>query len=308
MAEQQRALERETGDFVEVLENEAEVTIDRIQDVGSIVKDELERKASVLGDVLQFETDVGVHAIQDAEDKALQNIKGLNEDEQTSFKSELKKGLIVYHGTNNCSLPLGPCLDLEDSGLEDLYLWPNISRVILQSIHKDKTSIEQTTEPLSNLEQLFSSKGIIFLTADAGVGKTSFCKFLVLSWCKIQEGTTDLKSTVSGTQNVSSIIEYLKEFTNLFYVNLRENQCAKLEDIIFSHTESVDTKLTRDNKAFDNILSKENGLFILDGLDECKIPLIMSMPVNRKYTVLITSRPWKLANISMQKKIYTCTN
>ncbi|XP_052763917.1 uncharacterized protein LOC128205899 isoform X3 [Mya arenaria] len=87
MAEQQRALERETGDFVEVLENEAEVTIDRIQDVGSIVKDELERKASVLGDVLQFETDVGVHAIQDAEDKALQNIKGLNEDEQTSFKS-----------------------------------------------------------------------------------------------------------------------------------------------------------------------------------------------------------------------------
>ncbi|XP_052763673.1 uncharacterized protein LOC128205776 isoform X2 [Mya arenaria] len=302
MAEQQRALERETGDFVEVLENEAEVTIDRIQDVGSIVKDELERKASVLGDVLQYETDVGVHAIQDAEDKALQNIKGLNEDEQTSFKSDLKKGLIVYHGTNNCSLPLGPCLNLEDSGLEDLYLWPNISRVILQSIHKDKTSKEQTTEPLSNLEQLFSSKGIIFLTADAGVGKTSFCKFLVLSWCKVQEGTTDLKSTVSGTQSVSSIIEYLKEFTYLFYINLRENQCAKLEDIIFSHTESVDTKLTRDNKAFDNILSKENGLFILDGLDECKIPLIMSMPVNRKYTVLITSRPWKLANISMQKK------
>ncbi|WAR18022.1 hypothetical protein MAR_032616 [Mya arenaria] len=97
MAEQQRALERETGDFVEVLENEAEVTIDRIQDVGSIVKDELERKASVLGDVLQFETDVGVHAIQDAEDKALQNIKGLNEDEQTSFKSDLTATVIVYH-------------------------------------------------------------------------------------------------------------------------------------------------------------------------------------------------------------------
>ncbi|XP_052762365.1 uncharacterized protein LOC128205010 [Mya arenaria] len=28
----------------------------------------------------------------------------------------------------------------------------------------------------------------------------------------------------------------------------------------------------------------------------------MSMPVNRKYTVLITSRPWKLANISMPRK------
>ncbi|XP_052762362.1 uncharacterized protein LOC128205007 [Mya arenaria] len=262
----------------------------------------LERKAIDLVDVLQRKTDDGVLAIQEAENIATQNIKSLNEYDQPLFKSDLKKGLIVYHGTNNCSLPLGPCLDLEDSGLEDLYLWPNISRVILQSIHKDKTSIEQTTEPLSNLEQLFSSKGIIFLTADAGVGKTSFCKFLVLSWCKVQEGTTDLKSTVSGTQNVSSIIEYLKEFTYLFYVNLRENQCAKLEDIIFSHTESVDTKLTRDNKAFDNILSKENGLFILDGLDECKIPLIMSMPVNRKYTVLITSRPWKLANISMQKK------
>ncbi|WAR18021.1 hypothetical protein MAR_032615, partial [Mya arenaria] len=165
MAEQQRALERETGDFVEVLENEAEVTIDRIQDVGSIVKDELERKASVLGDVLQYETDVGVHAIQDAEDKALQNIKGLNEDKQTSFKSDLKDYLIRFHREDSCSLTLGPGLDLADSGLEDIYIPPNISRVDLQSIHRAKTSKEHTTEPLRNLEQLFSSTGIIFLTA-----------------------------------------------------------------------------------------------------------------------------------------------
>ncbi|XP_052768850.1 uncharacterized protein LOC128209061 [Mya arenaria] len=219
-----------------------------------------------------------------------------------SFKSELKNYLIRYHSRNNSSLPLGPCLDLEDSGLWDLYVRPNISRVDLQSIHRDKKSMERTTEPLTNLEQLFSSKGIIFLTADAGVGKTSFCKFLVLSWCKVQEGTTDLKSKVSGTQTRLSDIEYLKEFTYLFYINLRENQHDTLEYIIFSHTEYVYTKLTKDNQAFNDMLSNENGLFILDGLDECSIPSIKPLAENRKYTVLITSRPWKLANIHMPSK------
>ncbi|XP_052782034.1 uncharacterized protein LOC128218408 [Mya arenaria] len=238
MAEQQRALERETGDFV--LERETEGNIDHIRDVGRTAIDDiessksaLERKASDLGDVLEYETDVGARAIQHAEDKVIQNIKGLSEHKQTPSKSDLKKYLIGYHSRNNCSLPPGPCLDLEDSGLLDLYVRPNISRVDLQSIYRDKTSIEHTTEPLTNLEQLFSSKGIIFLTADAGVGKTSFCKFLVLSWCKVQEGTTNLKSKVSGTQTVLSDIEYLKEFSYLFYINLRENQGDTLENIVF---------------------------------------------------------------------------
>ncbi|XP_052765184.1 uncharacterized protein LOC128206637 [Mya arenaria] len=215
----------------------------------------LERKASALGDVLDCKTDEGVNAIQDAKDRAIQDISGLSEEKQASFKSDLNKTLIKYHRENNSTLTLGHFLETID-GLDDFYIPPNISIVIPQSMQTYETSKEHTTKPLENLEQLFSSKGIIILTADAGVGKTSFCKFLVASWCKVQEGSADVKPMVSGTPTVLRDIEYLKKFIYLFYINLLENQCDKLEDIIFSHTESVDTKLTRSNTTFDKILDR----------------------------------------------------
>ncbi|XP_052762376.1 uncharacterized protein LOC128205022 [Mya arenaria] len=213
------------------------------------IKTELEwlkREATDLGDVLQSKTDEGVRAIHHAENNAIQNITSLNEYDQPLSKSDL----IKFYREDRRFQTLGHGLDLADSGLEDIYIPPNISRVDLQSIHSDKTPNDHTTEPLENLKQLFSSKGIIFLTADAGVGKTSFCKFLVLSWCKVQEESADLKSNVSGTQTVLSDIEYLKEFSYLFYINCHKNQRDTLEDIIFSHTVSVHTKLTKDDVTF----------------------------------------------------------
>ncbi|WAR17957.1 hypothetical protein MAR_032551, partial [Mya arenaria] len=156
----------------------------------------LERKASALGDVLDCKTDEGVNAIQDAKDRAIQDISGLSEEKQASFKSDLNKTLIKYHRENNSTLTLGHFLETID-GLDDFYIPPNISIVIPQSMQTYETSKEHTTKPLENLEQLFSSKGIIILTADAGVGKTSFCKFLVASWCKVQEGSADVKPMTS---------------------------------------------------------------------------------------------------------------
>ncbi|WAR17962.1 hypothetical protein MAR_032556, partial [Mya arenaria] len=133
----------------------------------------LERKSSALGDVLDCKSDEGVNAIQDATERAIQDITGLSEDKRASFKSDLNKALIKYHRENNSTLTLGHFLETVD-GLDEFYIPPNISRVIPQSMQTHETSKEHTTEPLTNLEQLFSSKGIIILTADAGVGKTSF--------------------------------------------------------------------------------------------------------------------------------------
>ncbi|WAR26803.1 hypothetical protein MAR_012507, partial [Mya arenaria] len=215
-----------------------------------------------------------------------------------SFKSELTDNLIKYNREHHCTLKIGPFIECGNDGLEDFYVPPNISRVITHSREKNKP----TKEPLTSLNQLLSSKPIIVLTADAGLGKTSFCKFLVVLWCAVKEGRTDFIAKLSDTQNIFSKIECLDKFTYLFYIQLRGNQCDTLEDIIFSHTKSVHTDLSRDNKAFGELLSNENGLFILDGLDECDIPSLMPLAANRKYTILITSRPWKIASINMSSE------
>ncbi|XP_052811570.1 uncharacterized protein LOC128239125 isoform X2 [Mya arenaria] len=97
-----------------------------------------------------------------------------------SFKSELKDTLIKYHREHNCTLMIGPFVECGNDGLEDFYVPPNISRVILQSREKNKP----LKEPLTSLDQLLISKQIIVLTADAGVGKTSFYTHLELSSLK----------------------------------------------------------------------------------------------------------------------------
>ncbi|XP_052810437.1 uncharacterized protein LOC128238499 [Mya arenaria] len=235
--------------------------------------------------------------IDDLEVKVQDILKQMEPSGMDRFKSELKGNLIKYHLDNTCTYKIGPFVESGVFGLEDFYIPPNISRVILQSRQK----YIRSEEPLTSLEQMFSSKRITILSADAGVGKTTFCKSLVTLWCAVQEGKTNPLAKFSRSQNVFSDITYLAEFTYLFYIQLRGNKCDKLEDIIFSHTELVDTELTRNNKAFCNLLSNETGLVILDGLDECDIPIISPLATNRKYTVLITSRPWKLANIDMPR-------
>ncbi|WAR08634.1 hypothetical protein MAR_018592, partial [Mya arenaria] len=270
------------------LEND-ELIIERSEVVAAITDsvDYLRRLTTA-----SLETDNRIHDLEMKMEEVLKQnvISGMD-----SFKSELKDTLIKYHREHNCTLMIGPFVECGNDGLEDFYVPPNISRVILQSREKNKP----LKEPLTSLDQLLISKQIIVLTADAGLGKTSFCKFLVVLWCAVKEGMTDFIAKLSDTQNFFSEIECLDKFTYLFYIQLRGNQCNTLEDIIFSHTKSVHTELSRDNKAFGELLSNENGLFILDGLDECDIPSLMPLAANRKYSILITSRPWKLASINM---------
>ncbi|XP_052776907.1 uncharacterized protein LOC128214463 [Mya arenaria] len=288
-------LAKEAKDQLQQLEND-ELIIERSEVVVAI-KDSVDYLRGLASSNLETE-----NRIHDLEMK-MKNILEHNEiSGMDSFKSELKDNLIKYHRENNCTLMIGPFVECGSDILEDFYVPPNIRRVILQPREEDNT----LKEPLKSLDQLLSSKRIIVLTADAGVGKTSFCKFLVVLWCAVKEGRTDLLAKLSDTRNFFSEIECIDKFTYLFYIQLRGNQCDTLEDIIFSHAKSVHTELSRDNKTFNELLSNENGLFILDGLDECDIPSLMPLAANRKYTILITSRPWKLASINIpSEKTYT---
>ncbi|WAR08049.1 hypothetical protein MAR_018007, partial [Mya arenaria] len=266
-----------------------------------LAKDALDQLQQLENDELIIERSEVVVAIKDSVDY-LRTLPVHSNRETLELQSRIDDLEVKYHRDNTCTYMIGPFVESGVFGLEDFYVPPNISRVILQSRQKYVTS----EEPLTSLEQMLSSNRIIILSADAGVGKTTFCKSLVTLWCAVQEGKTNPLAKFSHSQNVFSDIAYLAEFTYLFCIQLRGNKCVKLEDIFFSHTELVDTELTRDNKAFCDLLSNETGLVILDGLDECDIPSISPLATNRKYTVLITSRPWKLANIDMPSTgIYT---
>ncbi|XP_052762900.1 uncharacterized protein LOC128205361 isoform X2 [Mya arenaria] len=127
------------------------------------------------------------------------------------FTRELKKNLINYHRKYNSTLTLGPVLELHDAKLEDFYVPPkivkrnlinynreyistlthgpafelddagledfNVPPKIVKNIQVALDNVEEghgyTSGTITTFEQLFDSKQIVVITADAGVGKTS---------------------------------------------------------------------------------------------------------------------------------------
>ncbi|WAR17970.1 hypothetical protein MAR_032566, partial [Mya arenaria] len=105
-------------------------------------------------------TDEGVLALQTAENIATQNIKSLNESDQSLFKSDLKKGLIVYHGTNNCSLPLDSGTTLVPRQTELTCLGKTRSHVYANMIERMLRSTEKKEESLvQDLSEYYKNNG-----------------------------------------------------------------------------------------------------------------------------------------------------
>ncbi|XP_052761451.1 uncharacterized protein LOC128204126 isoform X2 [Mya arenaria] len=190
-------------------------------------------------------------------DISRQGVREANGIDMEDFILDLKKSLIKYHRENNSTLTLGPFFELDDAKFEDFYVPPKIVKIKPSTINKVNEGHGYSTKAIKTLDMLFDSKQIVVITADAGVGKTSFCQ-------------------------------------GINYDNM--------EDIIFSHAKLVHTGLQKTNPTFDEMLSKEKGLIFLDGLDESVLSSINPLPANRKYTVVLTMRTWKLANITLPSK------
>ena len=133
----------------------------------------------------------------------------------------------------------------------------------------------------------------IYVTGDAGIGKTAFCQRMVLTWCHAKSGGME-------DQNFSAEdIGIIKQFSFLFYVILRETKLCQVKEMIQKQLYTLG-----DADLIEQILDKETCLIILDGLDEWTHQTVhATCPINQKFphrlpskncTYLTTTRPWKL--------------
>ncbi|KAL4216416.1 hypothetical protein ACF0H5_024141 [Mactra antiquata] len=171
-------------------------------------------------------------------------------------------------------------------------------------------SLQQTEQPdveVTTLEEIFINNNTqctnIYLTGDAAVGKTSFCKFLCLMWAKSRSDIMD--------PSMQKYHDYLSHFDFVFYVVLRDTDrtdiVAAITDQLF-YTENPRQWDSTYSKIIDN-LNCERCLVIMDGYDEWtpkiigkREPEIPCRVVSENSVYLTTCRPYKIENIRLLPK------
>ncbi|XP_052763240.1 uncharacterized protein LOC128205548 isoform X2 [Mya arenaria] len=228
-----------------------------------------------------------------------------------AFRTDLKETLRKYHLKHNSFLSLGPFFSSDDSRLKDFYVPPTLSEVLQQRISKENGPREHKTRPITSLEQLLTpadtTKQFTIITANAGVGKTSFCKFIAVLWCASHGHETDTISTFKERFDIP--FESLEKIPYLLYIPMRsipQGRTHSIEKLIFDHLENVIGYLKQDRDKLRRVFMNERCLVILDGMDESSLSTLVPAMAKRKYSIIITCRPWKLADMELPK--YTHIN
>ncbi|XP_053382041.1 uncharacterized protein LOC123543813 [Mercenaria mercenaria] len=207
-------------------------------------------------------------------------------------KEELKDDLIDLYRERHHTLPMSPLMEENDTPLLKFYVMPDIESV---EIERARGGGKEIRSKVTSLHDVFYKEKEpcrkIYLAADAGFGKTALSKRLVLTWCQAKNCIPNEDEHFKKKD-----ISTMSNFDFVFLLSLRD--CSEEWDI----DEMIKKQITNDlahiisNSDFENILSKERCLIILDGLDEFTHAKsdIPHRKARRKCTILTTTRPWKL--------------
>ncbi|XP_060587188.1 uncharacterized protein LOC132742740 [Ruditapes philippinarum] len=208
--------------------------------------------------------------------------------------SELQGDLIKFYRKRCSSIPLSPLLEEIETPLAGFYVMPDIVAVKQKSL----TCHEEERTPMKSLKDLFSTGSAdqqeIYLSADAGFGKTAFSKYLAITWC--QAHCHDKNYACFKDDELKTLFD----FKFLFLVLLRDcTSVCNIDDMI----EQQITKKLPSSATINEVLRGEKCLIILDGLDEWAHPnnscseVTEQIPhryVRDNCVILTTTRPWKL--------------
>ncbi|XP_052786102.1 uncharacterized protein LOC128221536 [Mya arenaria] len=228
----------------------------------------------------------------------------------------LKTRLIKYILHAYSTIPLNPILQHKHSKLVDFYEPTKMTTTIEETEHKDSKTRKPYDVPktvqmdLSKIEELFisnqsygykspSNTNRVYISGEAGMGKTSFSQYLALAWCAVHGETEECVSMREKMKKFKHFndIEYLKQTQLLFLLHLRkfenESDCKKM---LRTYLQS---DLGYSNEDINELLSDINSpktVLLMDGLDEwkckaTKMPLYTSVS---DAIIICTSRPWKI--------------
>ncbi|WAR20372.1 hypothetical protein MAR_002210 [Mya arenaria] len=278
----------------------------------------LQKKMDELKVFIQVVTEDAVQKSAHAEkEKDLKRYRS----KSTALKQDLQK-----HYLDSCSsFDLGPMFATDSPNLVEVYTPPQLLKLIVTKVPDSTTGVNSkiVRSEVKKLDEVFRNTGEqakhIYITAKAGVGKSSFCKFIARLWCAFQANDINvieiLKSRGAGTY--LNDCEELQNVQFVFYARLVQSnsRLCEMDDIVYHQ---IIRRLSRceyyDMKFLQEILDKEHCLMIFDGLDEWSHPDAeknvcfagdTEAPHERSRencTVMITSRHWKLGLQKMDSK------
>ncbi|XP_053379600.1 uncharacterized protein LOC128548527 [Mercenaria mercenaria] len=212
--------------------------------------------------------------------------------------TDLRHELITFYMSEHSTLPLSPLLEENDAALVKLYSQPTLLNIETGSVS------DESCKQIDSYKNIFFENSYhcknIYIVSDAGFGKTSFAKRLVMSWCQAHEPQSGYAQYFKAED-----IESVKEFSFVFFISLRCYSGVKceVESMIYDQTANhLPGSYTY--QQLQDILRNERCLVILDGLDEWSHPVstectnfteIPHRKVREKTTVLTTTRTWKLS-------------
>ncbi|XP_053379490.1 uncharacterized protein LOC123527554 [Mercenaria mercenaria] len=220
------------------------------------------------------------------------------------IKKDLTEDLLALYRQQYHTLALSPLIEGRDTPLLKFYVIPDMNSVEIQRSFGGGNEIKSK---INSLRDVFYKKNKtcreIYLTADAGFGKTAFSKRLVLTWCQAKKHIKRDKKFFKEED-----IKAMSEFDFVFLLSLRDiSEKCDIDEMIVKQIipRLAHTSVTVSD--IETILSKGKGLVILDGLDEwihpettCKLgPSDIPHRKARECTILTTTRPWKLSVINL---------
>ncbi|XP_052793264.1 uncharacterized protein LOC128227095 [Mya arenaria] len=200
-------------------------------------------------------------------------------------KLELKSQLMEHYHKTASRMPVR--LDIDET-IDNIYENPKLTLIKIQNGQK-------TEEDILEVSQLFSTGDgpmakTIIVEGEPGTGKTSLCKKIVCDWCKINEKVEREPITSS-----------LGKFEFVFYIILRFVKSeSEVKAMIVEHIlKKIDSACGNAHSLLGEILKSKHCLLLLDGLDEWRREM-PDVETSWKYcTVLITTRPYKLAELKV---------
>ncbi|XP_045161370.2 uncharacterized protein LOC123526328 [Mercenaria mercenaria] len=227
------------------------------------------------------------------------DVKQCLQNQYDDLVKDLKADLIQFNKDQLGTTPISPVLEEVDSPLLELYVPTIIARV-------QPGVTDQRTTPVATLKDVFFGRKDryreIYLCADTGLGKTVYGKRLALMWSQANE----------PDQNECNItleeIDVMKSFDFVFFISLKESDQMHVDvDDMIEHQiiKNLARKSSYRTEFIEKVLTNENCLIILDGLDEWSHATehIPHRKSRQTCTFFTTTRPWKftIAKIKQSK-------
>ncbi|XP_053378822.1 uncharacterized protein LOC123526329 [Mercenaria mercenaria] len=228
------------------------------------------------------------------------------------LEENMREDLIKFYRKYYSNIPVSPLVEEHDVPLTDFYVHPPLTSIDMQRKFGQCQDFPKKASIHSYRDVFLRGDGElykdIYITANAGVGKTSFAKKICMTWCQAHRPTEMVEQTFK-----SEDINSMKTFEFLFMVSLRDvdTSICDLDNMIESSILHYLARFSRFSRLdLEDILNERACLVLLDGLDEWAHPTSCvrgrrdvhatpHIPARERCTVLTTTRPWKLDVIKL---------